>query len=395
MDESTNSCGITSCHSMVDREIDRQRKHEIGSGAVRNTVRDVVSETGQKSIREPLCVDGPALLRELERLRAGLASLLGQKIAEKRVGNETGSSDRLLVLSCLARGVTMEQWRSLCSQYDGAEDWFVFELDPARNPQLAASSAKGVSLQQAVCPETGVLLAPFFVKTMGTELDKARKTGNGPTLVLFEIVDGTCRPEPRATGKNRREPSLSQIFSGQVDPDVLDRPEVAAPASTAASSLSAPVSLDVKDSKDVKDVKDEKGRLARLPLLAQTLRAHARGCDVPGRMEHTLALLMPGAGALRARAFAERLVLAFDEALRRVSGGQVVRLALRAGIAACEIDDIPDADTLVSRCRQALDVAQPGGTRTWRKNDMGVSERRTQVQACEKQFLFFGAPESS
>lgn len=344
MDESTNSCGITSCRSTAGPD--------PGSGVV----------------------DGPALLRELERLRSGLSSLLGQKIAEKRARTETGS-ERFLVLSCLARGLSLEDWRSLREQYTGAEDWFAFELDPARNPQLAASSAKGVSLQQAVCPETGLLLSAFFTKNMSGELEKARKTGNGPTLVLFEVVDGTCRPDPRPTGTRRKEPSLSQIFAGNVDPDALDKPESAEPAV-------APVVSSGVGGKD---------RVARLPLLAQTLRAHARGCDVPARMDDTLALLMPGAGALRARAFAERLVLAFDEALRRVSGGQVVRLALRAGIAGCEIDDIPDVDGLLARARQALELAQPGGTRTWRKNDMGASERKTQVQACEKQFLFFGA----
>lgn len=372
MDESTNSCGTTSCRSTEGRKAVREDTISVGGSA--RMREDAINMSGPNRMREDtVSVDGPALLRELERLRSGLASLLGQKIAEKRARVE-GSGERILVLSCLARGLSLQDWHDLCENCTSPEDWFAFELDPARNPQLAASSARGVPLQQAVCPETGLLLAPVFTKNMGSELDKARKTGNGPTLVLFEIVDGTCRPDPRPTGTRRSEPTLTQIFSGNVDPDVLEKTEPVPQEMPPPQPLPA-----------------DKSRVARLPLLAQTLRAHARGCDVPARMEDSLALLMPGAGALRARAFAERLVLAFDEALRRVSGGQVVRLALRAGIAGCEIDDIPDAGGLLARAQQAMALAQPGGTRTWRKNDMGVSERKTQVQACEKQFLFFGA----
>lgn len=341
MDESTNSCGTISSRSTAS-----QSTH----------------------------MDGPALLRELERLRTGLSGLLVKKLAEQRTRDDVSAlaGERLLVLSCLAKGVSLEDWRTLAAEFEDMEQWYAFELDPARNPQLAAASTKGVSLQQTVCPETGLLLAAYFQKHLCAELEKARKTGNGPTLLLLEIVNGASRLEPRPTP--RREPTLSQIFSGNVDLDT-----VAEPVTPAQPTEAVALTLD-----------DQK----KLLLLAQTLRAHARGCDVPARMDSVLALLMPGAGALRARAFAERLILAFDEALRRVSGGQPVRLALRAGIAGCEIDDIPDDATLITRAKEALGLAQPGGTRTYRKNDMGASERKTQVQACEKQFLFFGAAES-
>lgn len=342
MDESTNSCGTICSRSTASRET--------------------------------TSVDGPALLRELERLRSGLTTLLSQKLADQHSRDDVRAlaGERLLVLSCLAKGVSLDDWRSLSAESADMEQWYAFELDPARNPQLSAASTKGLPLQQAVDPETGLLMEPYFQKHLGTELDKARKTGNGPALLLFEIVNGISRIE--TWPKPRREPTLSQIFSGNADPDVV--PETAPSAQPVQATQ---LTLD-----------DQK----KLLLLSQTLRAHARGCDVPARMEQSLALLMPGAGVLRARAFAERLVLAFDEALRRVSGGQPVRLALRAGIAGCEIDDMPDGATLLSRAKESLALAQPGGTRTYRKNDMGASERRTQVQACEKQFLFFGATES-
>ena len=360
MDESTNSCATLYSPSMTNADM-----------------------TDADRTAEP---DGAALLRELDRMRAALASrLAGRGFSGQKPG------ERLLVVSCFAPGFSMEHWRSLVRERtEGGNEnelaqWFAVELDPARHPQLAAacSGDGAVPLRQAICPDTGALLPDFFLKNLASELEKTRRSRNDLSLVVLEMVEDKT-PEPNRPVRRRSEPGLSQIFAGTASAaGLLD--EAPAPGKPGAASVSTAA--------------PETGGFLpgeKLPLLAATLKAHARGCDVPARLaQDRMGLLMPGAGALRARAFAERLISAFDEALRRHSGGRIVRVALRAGIACFDPEEGADAEALVRQAATALTLAQPGGTRTFRKAGGVTAERRTQVQACEKQFLFFGAAEPS
>ncbi len=335
------------------------------------------STTGaERSAPGSVAPNGAELLRELDRLRAVLASgAAGEDLSG------CGTADRLLVVSCLAPGLSMEQWRGVLrreresGKADIGSRWFALEIETARYPQLAAAFGRK-DAAPVLCPETGILTADFFMRTLEAELTKCRSSGNELTLIVLEAVDEPNRAAEDRPAQHRNAFSLSRIFAGEAviaeEPSggVPERGNEAGPPQADAAFSSARM----------------------LPLLASALRTHARGCDVPARLaEGRLGLLMPGAGALRARAFAERLIGVFTETLRRHSAGRPVTSTLRAGIAYHDSEAPEGACELMDQALKALDAAQAGGTRTFRKAGGAVVERRTQVQACEKQFLFFGS----
>ncbi len=348
MDASTNSCATRSSRSTI--------------GAERNAAGRVAP-------------NGAELLRELDRLRAVLASgAAGEDLSD------CGSAERLLVVSCLAPGLSMEHWRALLRREREAGGpgiaarWFALEIETARYPQLAAAfGRKGAA--PVLCPETGILTAEFFMQTLEAELTKCRNSGNELTLIVLEAVDAPERSAEGSPVQRRNALSLNRILAGEA---AFAEPE----------SGGAPERRD-----EPGPLPADPGLSARMPsLLASALRTHARGCDVPARLsEERLGLLMPGAGALRARAFAERLIGVFTETLHRHSAGRPAASTLRAGIAYHDPQAPEGAQELMEQALKALDAAQPGGTRTFRKAGGAVVERRTQVQACEKQFLFFGS----
>lgn len=358
MDESTNSCAIRSSRSMTNADVSSSAR-----------------ETGP---------DGAELLRELERMRAAVASCAANRGFSGRTAEE-----HLLLVSRFVPGLSMDCWRELervhteTGSKSALSGWFALELDPARYPQLAAAfGRKGVPLYRTICPETGALLSEFFFRNMGSELEKACQNGNDVSLLVLELVEERgAIPSEQATDR-RQAPPMSRVFAGKASAS-----EIAAAEGDA---------LGPDPDKSPQSGTGGEALAGKLPLLAAALKAYARGCDVPARLADTrMGLLMPGAGALRARAFAERLISAFDETLRRHSGGQSVSTALRVGIACYDPEASTDPQTLMNQAVTALDLARPGGTRTFRKAGGVTAERRTQVQACEKQFLFFGAAEPS
>lgn len=118
------------------------------------------------------------------------------------------------------------------------------------------------------------------------------------------------------------------------------------------------------------------------------MRRYARVCDIPGRpTEDHPALIMPDVGPFRARALTERLISSFKE--EAFPSG----LSLRAGLAYCDAETVLSSETLLQQAEQALNQAQPGFSRMYRKAGILEPERKTQVQACEKAFLFFGEEE--
>lgn len=358
MVESTNFCAIRSSRSMTSADASSD-----------------IREAGP---------DGAELLRELDRMRATLASCAASRGFSGRTAEE-----RVVLVSCFMPGLSMDRWRELERAHTENDSesklsgWFALELDPARYPQLAAAfGKKGVPLYRTICPETGALLSEFFFRNIGSELEKACRNGNDVSLLVLELVEDRGSVPSEQSPDRRQAPPMSRLFAGK--------------ASAAEIAAAEGDSLGPNPDTPPQSETDGEALADKLPLLAAVLKAHARGCDVPARLaDIRMGLLMPGAGALRARAFAERLISAFDEALRRHSGGRSVSAALRVGIACYDPEASKDPQNLMNQAVTALNLARPGSTRTFRKAGGVTAERRTQVQACEKQFLFFGAAEPS
>lgn len=327
------------------------------------------------SVSEKSSLDGAALLRELTRVRTILAAR-----AATEGGFSLSRGESLLVVARFVPGLTPEGWRALLQEQKGLaggrndlstpentaakeEDWVALALDPAEHPQLMTLSKDGAHLFHAVCPLTGALLPRFFRQHMGGALRQATGTGSDLSLIVLEIV-------PPASMKKRRTDTVNETeISTETYPNEVFVPFPESP-------LDAP-----------------------LCALARLVRTHARFCDTLGRLAvDRLGLLLPGSGPFRARALAERIIGDFNEmvAAEQTSspspGGDEEHFRLKAGIACCD-GDVESADALLRHVGTALSLAQAGYTRTFRKTGTPAPERKTQVQACEKQFLFFGDTE--
>ena len=310
--------------------------------------------------------DGAALLRELDRMR----TLLAGRAASKE-GIALHSGERLLVVARFAPGLSLETWHKLVSNGassslpqaesgNGAADpaaWFAFDLDPARHPQLLSLSREGAHLFGLVCPLTGALLPQAFQRELGTELTHVRTGGGELTLVLLEVMGPAPASRSVREGREGREGNAAPLTAGGPFPSsVLDDP---------------------------------------MCQLSRMVRGHVRSCDIPGRLAiDRLAVLMPGVGPFRARALTERLMAAFREESAASFSGEDA-LQVRAGIACCDGTLPLSGDALLRQAGNALALAQPGFTRTFRKAGSPAPERKTQVHACEKAFLFFGDTELS
>lgn len=281
-------------------------------------------------------VDGAALLRELEGLRTALEALAGNASEAARVPVQDGGATEApaLLLARVVAEVTPEDWQALVRNQPELAEWFALPLDPADTPNLAALTRRCAASKDA--PGTG-LVGEVICQQTGTLLANA-------FMAQLERQTRECL--------QRGSDLVVMLF------DVLDED---------------PEALDV---------------------LASTLRALARGCDVPARIaERRMALLMPGTSALRARGFAERIMVAYVENRPPVFGRSVTDLPLKAGLACFDAETASDAARLLEQAAKALDLAKPGSTKTFRRGGEILDERKTQVQAREKQFLFFGTKE--
>lgn len=366
--------------------------------------------------------NGGALLRELDRIRTLLAAR-----AASRGGISLRKGERLLVVARFAPGLTLEAWNALtqgvltesapllkisarestdasvlCEKTgerdetgrtgrlpdaSGAADtanqgaWFVLSLDPDQHPQLRAICQDSSHLFHAVCPLTGALLPDPFCTHLAGELNRLTD-GSELSLVLLELVAPGWMKVPCAHGEEASNP---HDFAARVSPF-------------------SHTALDFS-----------------ISSLARVVRSHIRTCDAPGRLAvDRLALILPGTGPFRARALTERLIGDFYETLAAEYGLSMRKqrshtetdgwseeligetreddtppVQIRAGIACCDMEQLPTPETLLGHASTALTLARPGHTRTFRKAGAQSPERKTQVQACEKHFLFFGDSEQT
>lgn len=337
MDESTNSCGTRSSSCIQNTENAWAEASSCSLHGTDAAVRPICGSSGSNEA---------ALLRELEDIRALLAS---------RVAG-TGclqQGERLLAVTCLVPGLGPEAWNALAWQKrsrDGNFPWFALELDPRQYPQMLGLYREERPDLGAVCPLTGALLPEAFIHQLTVAVAAVQTRGDELTMALFGLHD--------ACGSDKD--SCNAAEGSSCGRDIAYRQKMFPPS---CSDMS-------------------------LCLLMRLVRLHARACDIPGRLNsNRLALLMPGVGPFRARALAERLIASFQEEAARPGD------RLRAGLACCDEEFPVTAEQLLMQAASALALAQPGFTRTFRRAGTPEPERRTQVQACEKAFLFFGDAE--
>lgn len=129
----------------------------------------------------------------------------------------------------------------------------------------------------------------------------------------------------------------------------------------------------------------------QLALCAQVMVSSARGGESLGHIgEMQLALVLPGATAMKARAACSRLERAFEslsagsiqprfgvaalDTIQTETEGQGDLLGIKLAVAACQ-------------CCSSLDDT------SLRKDENSLRKEHFFVEACEKQFLFFGTVE--
>lgn len=305
------------------------------------------------------CQDGAEILREIDALRAVLAGRAGGLYSP-------APGDRLIVVARFFSDLTPEAWNAL-ARYDGPGEpggtnehkghgpWFALELDPEEYPQMVGLCRADAPPLGPVCPLTAALLPEPFLSRVAAEVASLSASGGEATLAIFSVDGASAGTAPAAGGLQAVPTDAAQTHTDRTNGNQAGE---------------APPRIE-----------------RSLRALARIMRRHARACDIPGRPtpDH-LALLMPGVGPFRARAMTERIIASFQQETAPAG-------AVRAGLASYDSDAPVSADILLARAEAALTLAQPGFSHTFRKAGMPEPERRTQVQACEKAFLFFGDSE--
>lgn len=137
-----------------------------------------------------------------------------------------------------------------------------------------------------------------------------------------------------------------------------------------------------------------------LIVLAQAAQLEMGGGETLARLDaDRLAVIVPGARQLKARALAERILDHFAAALP-LSPTPPSCPAARAGIACFSPDGTLTeatkiADMLREQALAALETAPANQARVHQRDTRPMAERSVLVQAGEKQFLFFGSMEQS
>lgn len=276
--------------------------------------------------------NGHALLRELDRVR----SLLAAKIWPE--ANEMP----LLVMARFVKGISLPEFIDLTKDLPENSEWVALSLDASQYGNLTLLVEQGFDLKTQICPFTGVLQDAALVQQFGLELERVEAAQVDLSCVLFE---------------------LDKHFTAFAQMDLS------------------------------------------LGLLARIIKHEARVSATLGRVGDRLALILPKTGPFQARALAERVIVALQDVLQQdnVSGLDLSltdNLPIRAGISYIEFNPsnekpikLPSSKQLLDDAAKALILAKQGFTRTFKRSGADGPEQRTQVQACEKQFLFFGDTE--
>lgn len=254
---------------------------------------------------------------------------------------EAGDTQEAMLVVRLVHGLSEQRWQEFCRAFPSSQ-WCA----------LPVQSEHAVSLSADMRPD---MQAPLPPGQMPDGLTDALAAGLFSAQISRELMRRT-----RSGGE------LSLIFAALADKDTL------------LLMLGADV-------------------VARLEtVLSQTMRGAMEGCDSlgspsPGRF----ALLLPGAGLMRARMLAENLQAAFSAAaLPLLPGGESSdgsKITCAVSILCTNSSSHTTLPEMLLLAHNGLDSALNGqGIVICREGHSTLTESTTLVHSSEKRFLFFG-----
>lgn len=272
----------------------------------------------------------------LENLTAELDQLR-QLIVSHAQSAPIDMADQQLALTRLVPGLTMESWNKL-SERLGLSDWLALDLDNSTYFNLA-------NLQKII-------------------EDLTHKSERDPLTGLYN----------------------KQAFEHKLSME-LQRVE----------RSNGQLSLAIIDLDDFKNVNDTYGHACGdevIRTLADMLDASTRGYDHAARVGgEEFALLLPGAGPLRAKALMDRLCSMFADTLIKCSEA-AIHCTFSAGVASLKGRSKATGKELFEVADKALYQAKNAGKNRVRVTRQLVEfeyDRSTMVHSNEKQFLFSGS----
>lgn len=272
----------------------------------------------------------------LENLTAELDQLR-QLIVSHAQSAPIDMADQQLALTRLVPGLTMESWNKLSERF-GLSDWLALDLDNSTYFNLA-------NLQKII-------------------EDLTHKSERDPLTGLYN----------------------KQAFEHKLSME-LQRVE----------RSNGQLSLAIIDLDDFKNVNDTYGHACGdevIRTLADMLDASTRGYDHAARVGgEEFALLLPGAGPLRAKALMDRLCSMFADTLIKCSEA-AIHCTFSAGVASLKGRSKATGKELFEVADKALYQAKNAGKNRVRVTRQLVEfeyDRSTMVHSNEKQFLFSGS----
>jgi len=247
------------------------------------------------------------------------------------------STDQQLALTRLVPGLTMESWNELSQRY-GLSDWLAIDLDNSTYFNLA-------NLQK-----------------------------------IFEDL----------THKSERDP-LTGLYNRQAFEHKLSMELQRVERSNGQLSLAI---IDLDNFKNINDTYGHNCGDEVIRTLADMLDASTRGYDHAARIGgEEFALLLPGAGPLRAKALMDRLCSMFSDTTIKCCEA-TIQCTFSAGVASLKGRNKTTGKELFEVADKALYQAKNAG-----RNRVSVTrqlvefeyDRSTMVHSNEKQFLFSGS----
>ncbi|MEZ0575872.1 GGDEF domain-containing protein [Halodesulfovibrio aestuarii] len=272
----------------------------------------------------------------LENLTAELDKLR-QLILTHAQSDPVIQVDQQLALTRLIPGLTMEDWNNLSEKY-GFSEWFALDLDNSTyfniaNLQRVINDLTHKSERDAL---TGLYNKQAFEHKLSMELQRVERSNGQLSLAMIDLDDFK---------------SINDTFGHSCGDEVIR-------------------------------------------TLADMLDASTRGYDHAARVGgEEFALLLPGAGPLRAKALMDRLCSMFADTLIKCKGA-TIQCTFSAGVASLKGRNKAKGQDLFDVADKALYRAKNAG-----KNQVHVTrqliefeyDRSTMVHSNEKQFLFSGS----
>ena len=246
-------------------------------------------------------------------------------------------ADQQLALARIVPGLTVDVWKELSSAY-GFSEWLALNLDDSSylNLKNLQKVIEELAHRSECDPLTGLYNKHSFESKLTMELQRVERSNGQLSLAI----------------------------------------------------------IDLDDFKNINDTYGHSCGDEVIRSLADLLDASTRGYDHAARIGgEEFALLLPGAGPIRAKAMLDRLCTSFSEASVKCTGADI-RCTFSAGVASLKGRSKANGKDLFEVADRALYQAKRSG-----KNRVHVTrqliefeyDRSTMVHSNEKQFLFSGS----